>query len=383
MNKRLTILLFAAMLISACGAQQPAATAAPGPKPTQAPRTPEPTQAPPTQAPKPTPTARKAVVPRDLSKEAVGKADAFDIAAQLGRGVNFGNALEAPKEGEWGMVLEESFFDLVKEGGFRTIRLPVRWSAHAADEAPYTINATFFERVDWAIDNATRRGLNIVVNVHHYDALMNETDKQTPRFVAIWKQIAERYKDRPANVLFELCNEPTMPAGLWNKIYLQALAAVRASNPTRMVVIGGVDWNSISGLTQLKLPADDPNLIATFHYYLPFQFTHQGAEWINGSEAWLGTQWKPDATGRSGIDFDMDKAQKWAKANNRPLWMGEFGAYSKADMASREKWTSYVAREAERRQFSWAYWEFGAGFGVYDRAKKAFVPEIKRALTPD
>jgi endoglucanase len=62
--------------------------------------------------------------------------------------------------------------------------------------------------------------------------------------------------------------------------------------------------------------------------------------------------------------------------------MGEFGAYSKADMASREKWTTYVAREAERRQFSWAYWEFGAGFGVYDRAKKAFVPEIKRALIP-
>jgi endoglucanase len=362
-----------ALLVSACSAQQPAATAAP---------TPQPTQARATAVPKASPTAQKAVAPRDLSTVAVGTVDAFETAAQLGRGVNFGNALEAPREGEWGMVLEEGFFDRVKEGGFRSIRLPTKWSAHAAQDAPYTIDAAFFERVDWVIDNATQRGLNIVVNIHHYDELMKETDKHTPRFVAIWTQIAERYKDRPAHVIFELCNEPTITAGKWNQIFPQALAAVRASNPSRMVVIGGVDWNSINGLTQLKLPADDPNLIATFHYYAPHQFTHQGAEWVSGADAWLGTQWKADVLGRTNVDFDMDKAQKWGKENKRPVWMGEFGAYSKADMASRERWTSYIAREAERRQFSWAYWEFGAGFGVYDRAKQAFVPEIKRALIP-
>jgi endoglucanase len=365
-----------ALLITACSAQQPAPKA-------QA----EPTAAPATRAatsvPKPSPTALPPVEARDLSAAAAGTVDAFATAAQLGRGVNFGNALEAPKEGEWGMVLEESFFDRVKEAGFRTIRLPTKWSAHAANDAPYTIDAKFFERVDWAVDNATKRGLNIVVNIHHYEEFMGETDKHTPRFVALWKQIAERYKDRPANVLFELCNEPTnMPAGLWNKIFLQALAAVRASNPTRIVVIGGVDWNSVSGLTQLKLPADDQNLIATFHYYSPHQFTHQGAEWMDGADAWLGTEWKPDAVGRTSIDFDLDKAARWGKENKRPLWMGEFGAYSKADIVSREKWTSYVAREAERLKISWAYWEFGAGFGVYDRSKKAFVPEIKRALLP-
>ncbi len=64
------------------------------------------------------------------------------------------------------------------------------------------------------------------------------------------------------------------------------------------------------------------------------------------------------------VDFDLDRAEAWAQANNRPVWMGEFGVYSKADMASREKWTHYVAREAERRGISWSYWEFGAGFGV-------------------
>lgn len=38
-------------------------------------------------------------------------------AALLGRGINLGNALEAPREGEWGVVLEEEFFDLIADAG--------------------------------------------------------------------------------------------------------------------------------------------------------------------------------------------------------------------------------------------------------------------------
>jgi endoglucanase len=336
----------------------------------------------PTYTPRATATQAKAAIAKDLSKTTAGTIDPFEFADQLGRGVNFGNALEAPNEGEWGMTLEEGFFDLVKQGGFRSIRLPTKWSAHALADAPYTVDPAFFERVDWAIDNATRRGLNIVVNMHHYEELMADTDKHRARFAAIWRQIAERYRDRPANLAFELCNEPVIPAGLWNKVYLEALAEVRKSNPTRIVVIGGVDWNSVNGLTQLVLPDNDRNIVATFHYYSPAQFTHQGAGWVNGAEAWLGTTWEGRGPDRVGIDFDIEKAYAWGIKNKRPLWMGEFGAYSKADMASRERWTTYVAREAERRRIAWAYWEFGAGFGVYDRAAKAWVPEIKRALIP-
>ena len=40
-----------------------------------------------------------------------------------------------------------------------------------------------------------------------------------------------------------------------------------------------------------------------------------------------------------------------------------------------------LAREAEARGFSWAYWEFGAGFGVYDREKKEWREPLLKALT--
>jgi len=51
-------------------------------------------------------------------------------AAKLGRGINLGNALEAPKEGEWGVQLKAEYFPAIKKAGFATVRLPVRWSAH-------------------------------------------------------------------------------------------------------------------------------------------------------------------------------------------------------------------------------------------------------------
>ena len=89
---------------------------------------------------------------------------------KLGRGINLGNALDGPKEGEWGVTLKAEYFQWIKEAGFNSVRLPVRWSAHAEETAPYTIDAKFAERVDWAIDQALKNRLNIIVNVHHYDA---------------------------------------------------------------------------------------------------------------------------------------------------------------------------------------------------------------------
>ena len=82
------------------------------------------------------------------------------------------------------------------------------------------------------------------------------------------------------------------------------------------------------------------------------------------------------------VDRDLDRAAKWSAEQSRPIYLGEFGAYYKADMDSRHTWTDYVARAAEKRGFSWAYWEFGAGFGVYDREAKAWVEPIRQALLP-
>lgn len=310
-------------------------------------------------------------------------ADVFAANARLGRGVNLGNALEAPREGEWGVTLEADDFRLIAEAGFDSIRLPTRWSAHAATEAPYTIEPAFFERVTWAIDQAMSRGLNVVLNIHHYDELFKDPQGQEARFLALWRQIAARYAGYPDTLYFEVANEPhDIGAATWNAAQAKAIAAIRETNPTRWLIVTPVDWSSHRRLQDLQLPEDDQRLIVTFHYYLPFEFTHQGAEWVAGTDKWLGRTWTASTSERQSVMFDLDRAARWGKEHGRPIYLGEFGAYSKADMESRALWTAYVARQAEQRGMSWAYWEFRAGFGVYDYTARQWRKSLLKALLP-
>ena len=281
----------------------------------------------------------------------------------LHRGVNMGNMLEAPSEGEWGLYVKEEYFERIKQAGF---------------------DPAFFARVDEIVGWATQRDLTIIVDFHHYEELMTDPAENKDRYLGIWKLVAGHYKDSPPNVLFELLNEPNsqMDAALWNEYSGEALKIVRESNPTRDVVIGPVNWNAYDWVSALDVP-DDPHLIATFHYYLPFEFTHQGAEWIGDeSNAWLGTTWDATEEQKAGITRNFDSVAQWAKGHNLRVLLGEFGAYSKGDMDSRARWTSFAAREAERHGFAWSYWEFAAGFGIYDPNLHAWRDELLKALIP-
>ena len=309
---------------------------------------------------------------------------AAEANARLGRGLNLGNALEAPREGEWGLVLEEAYFEEIREAGFDSVRIPIRWSTHAESEAPYTIDPEFFDRVDWAIDQALSRGLNAVVNFHHIEELYEDPDSSRDRFLALWRQVAGRYRDRPEALYFEILNEPhgNLDADAWNELLPEALAVIRESNPDRFVIVGPAQWNNYRALDALRLPEDDRRLIATFHYYDPFRFTHQGASWVENSEPWLGTTWTGTPEQRREVTEAFDRAASWGREKARPIYLGEFGAYSRADLESRARWTAFIAREAERRGFSWAYWEFGSGFGAYDREAGRWRPELLNALIP-
>jgi endoglucanase len=311
-----------------------------------------------------------------------GASDIHLIAKGLGRGINFGNALEAPKEGEWGVTLKDEYFRIIKEAGFSTVRLPVRWSAHARAEAPYAIDAKFAARIDWAIDQALKNKLKIILNVHHYEEVNADPDKHLPRLIGLWEQIAARYKDQPAGLFFELCNEPhsKLNEAKWNAAVPRLLAAVRKTNPTRPVIVGPSQWNSIRGLEKLELPGSDRNLIVTVHYYDPFEFTHQGAPWAKDSAKWKGRKWSGSVAEKAAVRSSFEKVAAWSKAQERPIFLGEFGAYQEADMESRARWTRFVVDEAERLGFAWAYWEFCAGFGAYDANAEKWRGELKSAL---
>ncbi|MDZ7337035.1 MAG: glycoside hydrolase family 5 protein [candidate division KSB1 bacterium] len=310
--------------------------------------------------------------------------DPFVQNTLLAKGVNLGNALEAPREGDWGVVLEERYFQLIKEAGFTAVRIPTRWSAHAKATAPFTIDKDFFDRVEWAVRQALQRGLAVVLNMHHYEEIMQDPAGHRQRFLAMWDQIARHFRDYPAELFFELLNEPSgnLSPETWNAMLVEGIQVVRSSNPYRILIVGPCNWNAMSALESLRLPEGERGLIVTVHYYNPFQFTHQGAEWVEGSQAWLGTTWSGTPQQKNAIELEFVRAKLWAEQQNRPLFLGEFGAYSKADMNSRALWTAFVARQAEKYGMSWCYWEFCAGFGLYDRNAGNWLYPLLRALIP-
>ena len=337
--------------------------------PTQTPTAlPQPTETtvPPTFTPQPSPTS----IPKPT--------------VELHRGVNMGNMLEAPNEGDWGLYVQQEYFDLIKQAGFDFVRLPVSWDAHAELAEPYTIDPEFFFRADQVIEWATERDLTIILDFHNYDEMMSNPWGNEERFVAIWKQISEHYKDYPANVLFELLNEPNtqLDAQLWNQYLMRTLAVIRETNPTRDIVIGPTQWNSYGWISTLDVP-NDPHILATFHYYEPFHFTHQGAEWVDESSPWLGTTWDATDEQKAEVTSNFDSVAEWSKRHGSVrILLGEFGAYSKAPQDSRVRWTTFIREQAEAHGFAWAYWEFGAGFGVYDPNVKVWRADLLKALIP-
>jgi endoglucanase len=298
--------------------------------------------------------------------------------------MNLGNALEAPREGEWGVTLQPEYFKLISEAGFDSVRIPIRWSAHAAARPPYAIDPEFFRRVDWALEQALSQKLTVVINVHHYEEMHRDPGRHALRLLALWRQIAERYRDQPDQVFFELLNEPNeeLTDERWRDLVPQLLKVVRESNPGRIVIVGPGHWNNIDHLEQLRLPSTDRRMIVTVHYYSPFEFTHQAASWVPDSQRWKGRTWKGTPAEQSELRGDFEKAAAWARQQQRPLYLGEFGAYSAADMESRARWTAAVAREAERHGMSWSYWEFASGFGAYDPEGRTWRTPLLKALLP-
>lgn len=329
------------------------------------------------------------------------------------RGLNLGNALDAPKEGEWNVTLNERHFRGVAAAKLDHVRLPVRFNAHALSEPPYTLDPRFMARVDWALEQAARHALGVILDFHHYNELIENLAAHTERFVEIWRQVAERYREYPESVAFELLNEPRSPLTPTqvNELYARVIPVVRASNPTRLLIADSFDWASAAALHQLVL-AEDPRIMASFHMYQPALFTHQGANWAGPEYATTGIVFpgppavpvKPEPAAESlewvrkwfegyntlpsdenpsgyrAVLHQFEVAAAYTKSTGRSVYMGEFGAINKADAASRVRFLRLVRTEAERCGFGWAYWDDGGSFKGLDTATGTWTPEVWRGL---
>ncbi len=314
---------------------------------------------------------------------AIGQMPIHDLNKKLGKGINMGNMFEAPSETEWGNPFKDDYFKRISSLGFNHVRIPIRWdvTARCQQTEPFTINATFLERIKTVVDLAKKENLLVIINMHHHEAIFANPDAQKAKFLSQWAQIATFFKDYDSGLLFEVMNEPNLnlTPDKWNTFFSDALSEIRKTNKTRAVLMGTANWGGLGSVSSLKIPADN-NLILTIHYYDPFNFTHQGADWVNGSTPWLGTKWENTNLERDEIIGQFKYLKEFANQNNLPIHIGEFGAFSKADLESRVLWSNFLARWFEQQGFSWAYWEFSAGFGIYNPATGQYLQPLVDAL---
>ncbi len=330
------------------------------------------------------------------------------------KGINLGNGFDAPSEGEWGVIIEENHFKYSAANGFDYVRLPIRFSAYAMEKAPFTIEEKFFKKIDWAINMALKYKLSIIVDLHHYEEIMKDpSEHHQKRFMAMWAQIAERYKDQPPQVAFELINEPCdkLVPSILNPLLEKTFKLVRKTNPSRLIIVEGYFWSATTYLDSIDVSYMDSNTIVTFHMYQPILFTHQGASWMPIDFQTRGIQYPgppekpvepisekvadwvknwikdyntlPAAQNPSGpktLYEEFDRATAFIKRTGLRTLLGEFGAVDLADETSRLRFLSAVRIESERRGIPWCYWDDGGrNKGLIIESGK-MVPVVKKSL---
>jgi endoglucanase len=351
--------------------------------------------------------------PPEMKPLANRDSPAYQAARLFMHGVNLGNYLEAPPGRNWGVTFPAEEVAIMRAEGFDHVRVPIGWQHYTGPAPDFALAPEIFARVDFVVTNALAGHLAVMINIHHFDELDHDPAGSTEEFLAIWRQIAAHYRNFPNQLAFELDNEPHENAktAVMNPIYARAIAEIRQTNPRRTLFVEPGNWGSIEELKNLVLPPDD-NLIVSVHCYDPMHFTHQGASWAGPDERVTGIQFpgppaKPlvpdpalklspqvrdwiqryntlptEKNPSSPMAFEgkIKLAREWSDYYGRPVQLGEFGCYTRADPASRARFYAAFRQALDREHVGWTIWDWSAGFRYWDKPNNRPMPGMREAL---
>ena len=354
-------------------------------------------------------------------KRIVGRdTPAHHAALRFMRGVGVGNYLEyPPNHPARTQTYSASDFSLIHAEGFDHVRVPVAWQLYAGPAPAFTLSTSIFTSVDFMVNAALKEGLGVIVDLHSFVEFMADPQGNQQKFYAIWRQVGAHYSNAPPTVAFELLNEPNGAATtvMMNQTYPEAIRQLRLTNPDRTIFLGPGQWNGMDELkiessASLILPDDDTNLITTVHCYDPYYFTHQGAEWALPDTATIGVVFPgpppvpllpdPSITHSWVLDWfrlyntrttDINPSSPqafrsrfqavrgWSDYYGRPVHVGEFGCYEKADPQSRLIFYREIRTVMDQQGLGWSMWDWKAGFH-YINAGQPDPPGMRDAMFP-
>lgn len=332
----------------------------------------------------------------------------------MGSGWNLGNSFdgfdgdlnkEDGGEVAWGNpAVTKELIHSIKEKGYDSIRIPMTaYRRYSEVDGKYVLDSKWLERYKEVVSLAVDEGLYVMINIHHDSWIWlsnwdgNKDSEEYKRFVDIWEQLADAFKDYSDKVSFETINEPSFN-DTWNStaqekldmINMAAYNAIRNSggnNATRMLIIPTMNTNHGTENSEATYnfikSLNDKNIIATVHYY---------SEWVFSAN--LGRtgfdeplyDWSNEYTARAAVKEMFDILNKTFTSNGIGVVIGEWGllgydAGSEVNQLGEElKYYEYMNYLARENKIALMFWDNGSGINRLDTKdyswKKPIIGEM-------
>ncbi len=179
-------------------------------------------------------------------------------------------------------------YQRTKEMGMNVIRFYMNYRYFEDDANPYTYKQSGWDWLDENIAWAKKYDIYLILNMHapqggyqsagEGDALWDDIENQN-RLAALWKAIAERYKDEVQIAGFGPVNEPVPNNSVdqWNQLAQNLIDEIRSVDKNHLLFIERA--NFVKGnppAVNFNFPrVTDENIVYEFHGYDPFIYTHQ------------------------------------------------------------------------------------------------------------
>ncbi len=323
---------------------------------------------------------KKAVLVAVIGVIGLASSQAAKNWPEIGQGINLDfSTTEVNKIG-----YDSAYYDVFKAAGFDSVRFFVK---QGVDPLHYRE----------AIDGAINRGLPVVIT--------GFTGRVHGRasFVQYWRDFAESYQMYPKELVFEIMNEPLM-AGHPNEpeydVELMgwlgdAIVAIRATNPTRVIAVGGPNFNHADMLVKYVTPEylnyrlpdgsgfeDDENIWGIFHHYKPSGFSHSHKP-ISIEE--VNPEWKKE------VLHHLELADQWARKHEKKVLLSEWGTRLHNPREDILEVLGFMKKEAAKRDIDWIYycgvfnnaWTFSLYTSEWGFERTADIVEVLTGQKPE
>ena len=226
---------------------------------------------------------------------------------------------------------------------------------------------------------------------HHLNDQVWVEPEAQEAWVGMWQYTAERYREHPNVVGYDLMVEPnanevwfdewdpetfhqSYSGSLcdWNQLFPRITEGIRQIDELTPILVGPMGYSAIEWLPFLK-PSGDPRTVYTVHQYAPYQYTHQWhTEIVHSFPDRFDMDWdgKQDEFDRSWLEALLTPLDRFQEEHQVPLAVTEFGVIRWIPEGA--DFLDSLMDLFEERGFSHALWMWEVSWEPYTEEVNAF-----------